>query len=697
MSYQVLARKWRPQNFKEMVGQEHVLKALINALEKQRLHHAYLFTGTRGVGKTTIGRILAKCLNCENGITAEPCGQCSACMEIAEGRFVDLIEIDAASRTKVEDMRELLDNVQYAPTRGRFKVYLIDEVHMLSQSSFNALLKTLEEPPEHVKFLLATTDPQKLPVTILSRCLQFNLKNMPAEQIVAHLTHVLKEEDVSFTEQALWLLARAASGSMRDALSLTDQAIGYGNHKLVEDEVSAMLGTVDQQQVFHLLNAIAEKNAQHLLDNVAAMAEYSPDYAEVLASLSSVLHRITIEQVLPNVTDNAMGDKEQIIALARALTPEDVQLYYQIALMGRKDLDITPDPRVGLEMTLLRMLAFTPNIEQAIGLIQTDDAPAASVSASPSQVEPAVSAPKPTIESNKTTIESNKPAENEPKPSVASLESSIEYPSSEDNNPPIESYEADLQQLTPPWDEQPISTPSALATAYPENVDYSGQSGETVKKSELTVSPENVQDDASLPESQPPEKDAIPDENNTITGDDTSSEVVSDKDAGAIEEGRALSDADETNIGGIESTDDTKLSETIAVNNVSDRWVKEVHELGINGLTHNIACHSVLKLEGETLVLAFEPEFFRLFNETKAHEQRLREALTNKYGERPIRFELGVGDGETPEQYFLRHQEELQANAERSIASDVVFNALLSHFNGRLIEDSIRPRQDSVS
>ncbi|MFV1873842.1 MAG: DNA polymerase III subunit gamma/tau [Oleiphilus sp.] len=249
MSYQVLARKWRPQNFKQMVGQEHVLQALIHALDSQRLHHAYLFTGTRGVGKTTIGRILAKCLSCHEKITSEPCGQCGACTAISDGRYVDLIEIDAASRTKVEDMRELLENVQYAPTQGRFKIYLIDEVHMLSQSSFNALLKTLEEPPEHVKFLFATTDPQKLPVTILSRCLQFNLKNMPPEKIVSHLSHVLNEESVNFEDSALWALARAADGSMRDALSLTDQAIAYGNHVLSETGVSAMLGTVDQKGV----------------------------------------------------------------------------------------------------------------------------------------------------------------------------------------------------------------------------------------------------------------------------------------------------------------------------------------------------------------------------------------------------------------------------------------------------------------
>ncbi|WP_068638655.1 DNA polymerase III subunit gamma/tau, partial [Oleiphilus sp. HI0061] len=336
MSYQVLARKWRPQNFKQMVGQEHVLKALIHALESQRLHHAYLFTGTRGVGKTTIGRILAKCLSCHQGITAEPCGQCGACTSITEGRYVDLIEIDAASRTKVEDMRELLENVQYAPSEGRFKIYLIDEVHMLSQSSFNALLKTLEEPPEHVKFLFATTDPQKLPVTILSRCLQFNLKNMSPERIVGHLQNILGQEQVSFEDMALWALARAADGSMRDALSLTDQAIAYGNHALTETGVSAMLGTVDQKKIYRILDCLISRNAAAMLDEIKALAEFSPNYASVLATIAEVLHRVAIEQAVPGACDNSMGDQEHVVSYARKLCAEDVQLFYQVALVSRQ-------------------------------------------------------------------------------------------------------------------------------------------------------------------------------------------------------------------------------------------------------------------------------------------------------------------------------------------------------------------------
>ena len=370
MSYQVLARKWRPKSFREMVGQEHVLQALVNALDHDRLHHAYLFTGTRGVGKTTIARILAKCLNCETGVSSEPCGQCSSCLEIAEGRSVDLLEVDAASRTKVEDTRELLENVQYAPTRSRYKVYLIDEVHMLSPHSFNALLKTLEEPPPHVKFLLATTDPQKLPVTILSRCLQFNLKNMPPEQIVGHLRNVLEQEMVSFEDPALYLLGRAAAGSMRDALSLTDQAIAFGSGKLSEADVRSMLGSVDLGFVYELLDALAAGDAAALLQRVAHMAEHAPDFEGSLDELISMLHRVAVAQVVPAAIDNSWGDAERISGLAAAMTAEDTQLFYQIALNGKRDIAFAADPRSGFEMILLRMVAFRPAavIDEAIDL-----------------------------------------------------------------------------------------------------------------------------------------------------------------------------------------------------------------------------------------------------------------------------------------------------------------------------------------
>ncbi|MDH5444620.1 MAG: DNA polymerase III subunit gamma/tau [Gammaproteobacteria bacterium] len=360
MSYQVLARKWRPRNFSEMVGQEHVLRALINALDTNRVHHAFLFTGTRGVGKTTIARILAKSLNCEQGVSSTPCGECSACREIDEGRFVDLIEVDAASRTKVEDTRDLLDNVQYAPTRGRYKVYLIDEVHMLSNHSFNALLKTLEEPPPHVKFLLATTDPQKLPVTILSRCLQFNLRRLSQDLIQGHLQHLVNEEGLEAEPIALHQLARAADGSMRDALSLLDQAVAFGGGKLSDSDIRSMLGSIEQTYVYELLQALAASDGAAVLQQVQQLATQVPDFGDVLSEIITALHHIAILQQVPVAYDEAMGDLQRLTQLAEQLSAEDVQLYYQIGLVGRRDLNLAPDPRTGLEMVLLRMLAFCP-------------------------------------------------------------------------------------------------------------------------------------------------------------------------------------------------------------------------------------------------------------------------------------------------------------------------------------------------
>lgn len=360
MSYQVLARKWRPANFEQLVGQDHVQRALVNALDEDRLHHAYLFTGTRGVGKTTIARIFAKSLNCETGVTSKPCGECGSCREIAEGRFVDLIEVDAASRTGVDDTRELLDNVQYAPTRGRYKVYLIDEVHMFSKSSFNALLKTLEEPPPHVKFLLATTDPKKLPVTILSRCLQFNLKRLPVNMISEHLQYILQNEKVEFETLALSLIAEAADGSMRDALSLLDQALAFGAGNIREDEVREMLGTVAKDRVLSIFKAILSRDANAVLQQVAMLAEQTPDYESALAELLSLLHHMTLSKTVPEALDEYVSTKDALLELSQQVSIEDLQLFYQIGLIGRRDLPLTPDARSGFEMVLLRMLAFRP-------------------------------------------------------------------------------------------------------------------------------------------------------------------------------------------------------------------------------------------------------------------------------------------------------------------------------------------------
>jgi len=360
MSYLVLARKWRPKDFSDTVGQEHVLQALINALDSGRLHHAYLFTGTRGVGKTTIARILAKALNCEKGVTSEPCGECSACVEIDEGRFVDLIEVDAASKTKVDDTRDLLDNVQYAPARGRYKVYLIDEVHMLSKSSFNALLKTLEEPPPHVKFLLATTDPQKLPVTVLSRCLQFNLKRMTPRLISDRLTHICEAESVEAESAALATIARAADGSMRDALSLLDQAIAYCGGAIEEVQVAKMLGTIDRDHVVRLLRLLADNDAKGIVDAIREIDEQFPNYSRLLEDLARDLQRIAVYQVVGTCDSEDDLNEQEYAELSDVLPAADVQLFYQAAIIGRRDLHLAPDPRSGAEMVLLRMLAFRP-------------------------------------------------------------------------------------------------------------------------------------------------------------------------------------------------------------------------------------------------------------------------------------------------------------------------------------------------
>jgi DNA polymerase-3 subunit gamma/tau len=362
MSYVVLARKWRPKRFAEMVGQEHVLRALSNALDSGKVHHAFLFTGTRGVGKTTVARILAKSLNCEtNGVSSNPCGVCAACKEIDEGRFVDLIEVDAASRTKVDDTREMLDNVQYAPTRGRYKVYLIDEVHMLSNHSFNALLKTLEEPPPHIKFLLATTDPQKLPVTVLSRCLQFSLKRLPAALIGERLKFIASAENLVFEPAAIALLARAAEGSMRDALSLLDQLIAFGGGAVSEVNARSMLGTIDRGHVGRLIEAVSRGDGAALLAEVRELDRDAPDYDRALVELAALLQRIAIVQIVPEAAQlDEEFDFALLSKLAKAISPEDAQLYYQIALGGRRDLNMAPEPRIGFEMTLLRMLAFRP-------------------------------------------------------------------------------------------------------------------------------------------------------------------------------------------------------------------------------------------------------------------------------------------------------------------------------------------------
>ena len=491
MSYEVLARKWRPRSFPELVGQDHVRRALVNALDNDRMHHAYLFTGTRGVGKTTIARILAKSLNCEtNGVSSEPCGTCSACTEIDEGRFVDLIEVDAASRTKVDETRELLDNVPYAPSRGRYKVYLIDEVHMFSNHSFNALLKTLEEPPPHVRFLLATTDPQKVPVTVLSRCLQFNLRLMPVAAITGHLERILAAEGVDFEAAALGQIARSASGSMRDALSLLDQAIAFGEGRVRASDVEGMLGTLSRERLFSLVEALADADSARLMHEIDELARAASDLEPVLADLLSLLHQLAIAQTVPDAVDESVADVDRVRELAARISPEDVQLYYQIGTLGRRELPWAPDPRSGLEMTLLRMLAFRPgtarrepptaiaaesapagNRDEPDPVAASSNQPESPVPAKPEPLAPAASAPPPT---EQTPVESIPPWE--PQPGT-----DVDYPDDGAFYGADEAFEAAVQPKSQPDDQpmQPVPSASELS-AQPEVAEEALADGEFV-------------------------------------------------------------------------------------------------------------------------------------------------------------------------------------------------------------------------
>ncbi|OQX39109.1 MAG: hypothetical protein B0D91_02415 [Oceanospirillales bacterium LUC14_002_19_P2] len=641
MSYQVLARKWRPRTFKELVGQVHVLQALINALDSGRLHHAYLFTGTRGVGKTTIARILAKCLNCETGVTSEPCGQCSACQEIDEGRFVDLIEVDAASRTKVEDTRELLDNVQYAPTCGRFKIYLIDEVHMLSQHSFNALLKTLEEPPPHVKFLLATTDPQKLPITILSRCLQFSLKNMSPEKVVGHLQDVLDKEGIPYESSALWQLGRAADGSMRDALSLTDQAIAFCDNTITEQGVSAMLGTIDRSQVLNVVSALATGDASNVLSTVAGLAEHGPDYASVLADMLSVLHRVAIAQAVPDAVDNSQGDRENVLSLARQMTAEDVQLYYQSGLIGRRDLPLSPDPRTGFEVVMLRMLAFRPD---GVPVAPVQPLQQGRASAGQMDSSPAVSQPE-------------QSEREEPEPAVRMAQ---EVPEPVQQEP--------VQQESAP---SPLVDPDAFNALAAESIEQESSLQESVVLGEPAIvapEPESVQPEpevaVTLPEVVAPE---LP-----VTPETTMQENVAPEPA-----------AEEILP---PSTERLPLSAL-----TPDSWIAVFQELPLAGVTRTIASYCLLEaVDGHRLTMVLDQNHDTLYNDT--HRLRMEAALS-EYFDTSVTLTVtpGVADRETPAAWRERRRQERQQEAVNSIYADERVQTLVSTFSGTILDHTIEP------
>ncbi len=629
MSYQVLARKWRPGTFAEMVGQQHVLQALVNALESGRLHHAYLFTGTRGVGKTTVARILAKCLNCDTGITATPCGECGACAEIAEGRSVDLIEVDAASKTKVEDTRELLENVQYTPSRARYKIYLIDEVHMLSNHSFNALLKTLEEPPPHAMFLLATTDPQKLPATVLSRCLQFNLKNMQPEQIVSHLEHILAAEAIEAEPEALALIARAAEGSMSDALSLTDQAIAYGEGRLRGAEVAEMLGTVDRGRVLELVSAILDEDPAAVLQLVEKIAEHAPDYVSTLDELSSILHQMTVAQMVPGALDTSWPDQARIVELAARATLDDTQLFWQMAVSGRRDVHLASSARAGLEMILLRMIAFRP-----AAIIHGDNTAGAPPAKKP---EP----PAAPVESRGKAA-TDHPSESPPSDTKASI-----------------SLASRREAVS---GRQPRTTPGEAGQVKPARPDVAGiPSAGRVRPA---ARDEDVEAQGEARRS-PPGKPAL--------------QLVSRERPAAVSDDK------------VEDDEAAPLSAITLSALSSEGWPLLFEQLRFGGILHNIALNLELSAcAGKALSFVIAPADAALLNER--HAAQLTQALRQQVdGEIVATIAVEDHQGATPANRRAAMAAALLADAEQAIASDEALHTLMRAFDGEIIPGSIRP------
>ncbi|WP_250459631.1 DNA polymerase III subunit gamma/tau [Microbulbifer litoralis] len=701
MSYQVLARKWRPRLFREMVGQEHVLQALINALDNGRLHHAYLFAGTRGVGKTTIARILAKCLNCESGVSSEPCGQCPACTEIADGRFVDLIEVDAASRTKVEDTRELLENVQYAPTRGRYKVYLIDEVHMLSNSSFNALLKTLEEPPPHVKFLLATTDPQKLPVTVLSRCLQFNLKNMSPERVVEHLRFVLEQEMVPFEEAAIWHLGRAADGSMRDAMSLTDQAIAFGGGKIAEAEVRAMLGSIDSGLVWKLLQALAEESPPALFATIEELAQQAPDFSAALAELANNLHRIAVAQVLPGSVDNTLGDGERLQQLAGQLAPENVQLYYQMALLARRDLPLAPDPRSGFEMALLRMLAFRP---QGVADIPTAKLEASDVGTRDSglgtreggaEAKKPIADPEPTAEVGSVAVEAavetrgmaqqapvseppiRQPVEEVARPAEAAPAAKegeqLRQQEAEVESAPAPSSPSPGSRIPGPdsGDPQPEQAPSASET---------GQRHQQVAEVESAPAPSSPSPESRVPgpDSSAPQPEQSP-----------GASVVEQLRQQVAEVESAPAPSSPNPEPRVPSPGGTNTAPARLDALTPGSWPALYSQLGISGILHSIAFHLELVGRRENILsFTLDESYSSLYDEV--HQRRLADVLGDFF-QQPVTVHIQVGSvqGGTPARLVAATREARAEAAREALSQDPLVQELQAELGAELVPDSV--------
>ncbi|MCE0492939.1 DNA polymerase III subunit gamma/tau [Vibrio salinus] len=688
MSYLALARKWRPAAFSEVVGQAHVLTALENALDQNRLHHAYLFSGTRGVGKTTIARLLAKGLNCEKGITSHPCGECPTCKEIDEGRFVDLLEIDAASRTKVEDTRELLDNVQYKPARGRFKVYLIDEVHMLSRHSFNALLKTLEEPPEYVKFLLATTDPQKLPVTILSRCLQFHLKPISIENIGAQLEHIFNVESIGFEKRAVSLLAHAADGSMRDALSLSDQAISLGNGQVTVDHVANMLGTIDTNQALHILTALSHNNPQEIMEQVDALAQNGTDWDELLKSLAEQLHRLAMFQALPGTMDKSSPDSEKIRILAKAIAPEEIQLYYQIALKGRDDLALSPTPRIGLEMILLRMVAFRPAEISPLHDIRPPEKSTDSAAQSVEPVSP-LSQPLP----SHVAPEVSEPVNVPPPQAHYEGNNSVVHPESEPLQPspvpqPVEKHKEETvrpvtrssigglrhqlrsQRHSSPDSGSPRGKKSEAAaknaTVFERLANISTQNDVSPAPSHSQASVPPVEEKRDKPYRWTP---MLPDE-----PEDTQSQQLTPSELKSAVEHEKTPEMTR------------KLVQEVAE---KDDWARLIQQMNMPKLVEQLALNSSCVRDGSTVKLTLRANQQHL-NTEKAFVA-LQQAISDLSGE-PCHLEITIGEqGDTPLELREKNYQERLHQAYNSLKQDDIVQFIETRFNAELEKETVRP------
>ncbi|MBI0154166.1 DNA polymerase III subunit gamma/tau [Gilliamella sp. W8128] len=687
MSYQVLARKWRPKSFSEVVGQQHVLKILSNALSLGRVHHAYLFSGTRGVGKTSIARLLAKGLNCESGITATPCGVCDNCREIEQGRFVDLLEIDAASRTKVEDTREILDNIQYLPSKGRFKVYLIDEVHMLSRSSFNALLKTLEEPPEHVKFLLATTDPQKLPITILSRCLHLHLNVLDTSLIAEQLKHILQLEQIESEPRAIQLLAKAANGSMRDALSLTDQAIALGNGKIDAASVASMLGTLDKAIPFSLINALYQNDGNTLMQQIEAAALQGADWDNLLAESIALLHQIALLQVVPTALGDYTDNEEQLRFLAQYMAPNDVQLFYQILLMGRKELAFAPDKKMGVEMSFLRALAFMPKNVDAI-------MPPAATATTPTTPTKKVESPIRTQPAQVVTTSSQNA--NEAAPIQQTVKSAIENQQLNDSTivRPATSDENTVSQpeISLPDDASSI-TKNILEMRMqlmkeeqkpkkPELVDYHQPSNSLINSKR-----DDVQQLANLGNDSEKNDEEV--EQEEITAENYQWQacgIVETKNEPALD-AKTLCDSFK-----VDKTPEM-VKKLIVEMAEKDAWCAEIEQLELAPLIKQIAINSYPELIDDNHIILHTRSAVEHLAKSSANCIKLRTALSN-YRQKTLNLEVVIDDNKankTPlEMREDLYQQKLE-QAKLTIHQDPKVETICQYFDAKIDESSIRP------